>query len=205
MSARVLWTTRVSYVTLTHCLVCGYSLQGLGTTGRCPECGHRFERQCIVVRPRRFAWRGGELLVEACYAMISLLGCCGLIGSTVVGPLTTAWTPLLCAALLGFGVIALYRCGYLMPRTAQFLLVDSYGVCWRYASLATIEIAWRDIRDIKFEVSCKTIVLFLLDGTRQTLPAAFIPLPKAARGFAEQLMEFCSPSEKALERPSDCR
>jgi hypothetical protein len=32
-----------------RCLKCGYSLNGLGTEGRCPECGEAFERGRLLV------------------------------------------------------------------------------------------------------------------------------------------------------------
>src|SRR4051812_26988133 len=59
----------------THCAACGYSLRGLGSCGRCPECGAPYDDQELIL----FGWSATRFASDPIYKFLYIIAICSAI------------------------------------------------------------------------------------------------------------------------------
>ncbi len=142
---------------LSHCLECGYSLEGLPTHHRCPECGWEYDQYTRVWR-RRGRWL---TVRELCVSLIVVIHfAAGFAFGFTVSPLAGMIIQVFVVFVFVCVIIVRWRC-YSKQRQGDFAAITSEGIRVRqYEMLEPVLIRWKEIEEIepsKFGRMCRVM------------------------------------------------
>lgn len=121
---------------LDRCPVCRYSLQGLPSAYRCPECGLEYDEQTRVWRPTSFRTFAGLTL------QFTFIFLANLIFHSLLG---TGKAPILQQAI-GFSIVATCLVFFIIRyRAHPFVAVGPSGISYKLGFKAPITVPWQDV------------------------------------------------------------
>ncbi len=132
---------------LGKCPVCNYSLRGLPSTHRCPECGWFYDAQTRIWRPLKPKVIFGGFVGLIC-------GSSQLVQFIFQAP--RIWIPV-CVLWVGLTSYLGWRC-YLIYKRGQFVCVGPDGIRYRLQKTEAQLILWKDMAAIhrqRFDKLCR--------------------------------------------------
>ena len=142
---------------LVNCPQCGYSLQGLPASHRCPECGLQYTRDVRVFRA------GVKVLPSAILLLCFIAQVFWVLirGLPESGLVTTCLVVLWLGAMAGFWGLFLWRRAevHVTPVGVEF---------WNIPG-APLMFAWDEIEEVKWSFVTGELVFDLADGSKRRL------------------------------------
>lgn len=170
---------------LDRCPVCRYSLQGLPSIYRCPECGFEYDEQTRVWSPTNFRAFAGMALP---FTFIFLAN---LIFHSLLG---TGRAPILQQAI-GFSIVATCLVFFIIRyRAHPFVAVGPSGISYKLGFKAPITVPWQDVIKVDWGLTSSfTDVRLRCKGS-----AAGVDLSRLVRGDGQaRAFDRCVEQRKA--------
>jgi hypothetical protein len=139
------WMSSPAKDHLSHCLDCGYSLTGLPTRHRCPECGWEYDQFTRVWR-KKDRWLAVK---ELCVSLILIiLFAAGFSAGFAVSPTMGTVLQLFVVFVFACVLIVRWRC-YSTRRQGEFVAITPEGIRARqHEMLEPVLIRWEAIEAI---------------------------------------------------------
>lgn len=147
---------------IDKCVVCGYSLEGLPTVHRCPECGRENDRDSLLFGQKRAAWVG--LTLAMCAALVVQI----VFGAAVTSPIGRA------VGLLSTTFMVLF-CGRQVSRPKRVIVVSSRCIELIDPGRGVSRYALADIADAtRSEINGQVTITDRGGATVVTIPVGFL-------------------------------
>lgn len=171
-------TTPLDKPALDRCPACRYSLQGLPSVYRCPECGFEYDDKTLVVEMFDRPWKNPLLGAEILMLMYLALGLSYQLMNATVNFFT--WLNL----VVFISASVLFFLGFDAFRYPPMVVVSPVGVLLRHGSKVPQVHLWSTITDVTFHPRGKKFgVCFLILGDEYVSLQAYMTTRLRSQSF----------------------
>jgi hypothetical protein len=181
---------RLPRAEIEKCLKCDYSLVGLPSKHRCPECGEPYDKTWLYFRPQRRIRRLLSWLINVGAFLLVLQGLDILMRRATC---TRDWLHLMIAGVASVGLIGSVLDWYAHRRETEYLLITPDWLEWQVHGVPRTRMLRTETAEFRVAEDAHGIeALGIGDERSWMIPVAFVPRDMTLEEFVAALSQHWS-------------